>query len=74
MNDLPTAVFGADSVPYEDSFLLVGGADYYSYQTLDTILNYIPINDTWIEMPSKLKTPRVYPTVIPVKRSIFPSC
>ena len=74
MNDLPTAMYGADSVPFGDAFLLVGGADYNTAQTLDTILSYNPNDDTWIEMPSKLTTPRVYPTVIPVKRSIFPSC
>ena len=63
MNDLPIEVYGADSVPYEDSFLLVGGADYTTSQPLDTILNYIPSNDSWIEMPSKLNNARVYPTV-----------
>ena len=72
-NDLPIALFGAASVPYNDSFLLVGGREC-GIQQLDTILLYIPESDSWVEMPSKLKTPRQLPTVIPVKQSIFPSC
>ena len=72
-NDLPFALKGAASVPYNDSFLLVGGYDYHTGY-LDTILQYIPESDSWVEMPSKLETPRRGPTVIPVKLSIFPSC
>ena len=74
VNNLPVLVFGADSVPYHDSFILVGGRDWNAIPPLDTILLYNPGNDSWVEMPSKLKTPRYYPTVIPVRPSMFPSC
>ena len=72
-NDLPIEIFGAASVPYNDSFLLVGGREC-GIQQLDTILLYIPESDSWVEMPPKLEIPRLDHTVIPVKRSIFPSC
>ena len=73
-NDLPTYIYNAESVPFGDSFLLVGGFDDSRYQLLDTFLQYIPANDSWVELPAKLKTPRADHVVIPVKRSIFPSC
>ena len=73
-NNLPMYITNPDSVPFKDSFLLVGGFDYSRDQLLDTFLQYVPANDSWIEMPSKLRTPRADATVIPVKRSIFPSC
>ena len=72
---MPIGIYNAESVPYGDSFLLVGGFDYYdNFQLLDTILQYIPANDSWVELPTKLRTPRADHVVIPVKRSIFPSC
>ena len=67
-------IYNAESVPFGDSFLLVGGFDSSRYQLLDTFLQYIPANDSWIEMQAKIKTPRADHVVIPVKRSIFPSC
>ena len=66
-------VYGAASVPYGDSFFLAGGFDGHA-RPLDSFLLYVPGNDTWVEMPSRMRTPRGYPAVIPVKRSIFPSC
>ena len=72
VNDLPTIRCCGDNVPFNNSFLLVGGVD--DTGVTDNILAYIPDNDSWMEMPSKLNTPKQYPTVIPVKRSIFPSC
>ena len=74
MNNLPYSIYGAASVPYNDSFLLVGGYSYDTFEELDTILRYIPENDVWVEMPVKLQTPRYRHTVIPVKQSIFNSC
>ena len=68
------AIYNAESVPFEDSFLLVGGYDNSKYQYLDTILQYIPSSDSWLELPTKLRTPRADHVVIPVKRSVFPSC
>ena len=73
-NDLPRGIYNAESVPFGDSFLLVGGYDSFEFELLDTFLQYIPANDSWVEMPAKLRTPRADHVVIPVKRSIFPSC
>ena len=73
-NDLPMDIYNAESVPFEDSFLLVGGYDHFQSEYLDTILRYIPANDSWLELPTKLRTPRADHVVIPVKRSVFPSC
>ena len=73
-NNLPYTLYGAASVPYNDSFLLVGGFTLDTFEYRDTILLYIPESDSWIELPTKLETPRYYHTVIPVERSIFPEC
>ena len=72
-NDLPIELWGADCVPYKDTFAMVGGngpADSYS----DAILLYEPTDDSWVVMEGALKTPKEFPTVIPVKRSLFPQC
>ena len=74
VNNLPLDLVHAESVPFKESFVLFGGLFYEDLQPLDTILHYIPSNDTWVEMNVRLRTPRGYTTVIPVKRSIFPPC
>ena len=73
-NNLPYPIEAAASVPYKDSFLLVGGYLYDTDEVLDTIIKYNPEDDSWLEMPAKLQTPRYWHTVIPVKQSIFNSC
>jgi len=73
-NSLPYGIGGAASVPYNDSFILVGGGDYDTGEYLDTIIKYVPEDDSWLEMPAKLQTPKAYHTVIPVKQSIFNAC
>ena len=75
-NFLPYEVTTADSVPYEDTFALVGGhmcLDSLCYDS-DDILLYKPTNDSWVVMEGALKTQLSYPTAITVKRSIFPAC
>ena len=67
-------ISNAESVPFEDSFLLVGGYDYSRDEYLDTVLQYIPASDSWLELPTKLRTARADHVVIPVMRSVFPSC
>ena len=59
-------------VPYQNSFLLVGGlvdggrsGDIYHYNAED---------DQWLEMESKLKTPRVDHVATLVRKSLFPEC
>ena len=72
-NSLPTVSHRASSVQYMDTFVVVGG---YSDGTgnLDTILKYNTNNDTWSELPEKLKKARSDHTAIMVDRSIFPEC
>ena len=71
-NDLPFEVIGADSVPYGDTFALVGGEIDGQYS--DAVMIYKPTDDSWVVMEGALKTPKYLPTVIPVKRSMFPQC
>ena len=73
LNDLPfEELYWAESVPYKDSFVLVGGRSLGG--SLDTILHYKPDEDSWIVMEGALNTPKEDVTGILVKRSIFPPC
>ena len=45
--NLPIDVYGGASVPYQDSFLVVGGYQYNSDEFLDTIYYYNPNVDQW---------------------------
>ena len=61
----------------EQSFAIVGGHKQEggsAEEDYDTILLYQPEDDTWMELPGKLKTPRSAPVVIAVDTSIFPQC
>ena len=72
-NDLPFDLYYVDSVPNEDTFALVGGK-IDDGQKSDAVLIYKPTDDSWVVMEGALKTPKYLPTVIPVKRSMFPQC
>merc|ERR1712218_318341 len=52
---IPASYEGAAVVPYKDSFFTLGGR-YYDATT--DVLWYDADNDEWIEMESKMKTPR----------------
>ena len=56
------------AVPFEDSFLVVGGYD------LDTIYKYEQETDTFELMESRLPYPVENPIAILVDVDIFPSC
>ena len=71
-NDLPFLLNYGDSVPYEDTFALVGGE--IDYKCSDAVLIYTPTDDSWVVMEGALKTPKRHATAIPVKRSMFPQC
>ena len=55
-----------------DTFVMVGGLvnDYFS----DKLRIYLPGNKTLVELPGKMKVPRMDTTAILVERSIFPPC
>ena len=44
----------ADSVPYQEAFLLVGGRSLETASDLDTVLYYDPRMDSWQTLPSRL--------------------
>ena len=71
-----SGVMGTDSVPYEDTFALVGGfrCQGKACGPSNAILIYNSSDDSWIEMEDALKTRLAYATAITVRRSIFPPC
>ena len=77
-NDMPIELSSSDSVPYEETFVVVGGQigdgspDHRVYS--DAILLYKPMDDSWDVVEGALGTPKMLPTVISVKKSIFPNC
>ena len=73
-NDLPFGLWGADSVPYGDSFVLVGGYIEPNDVESDAILLYKPMDDSWDVMEGALKTPKRYVKAINVRRNMFPEC
>ncbi len=55
---LPHDLRLAESVPFQDSFLIVGGdMDYNTGDSLDTIYYYNPAEDSWDLMDQKLSVP-----------------
>ena len=51
--DLPVSnqLYWGASVPYGDTFLIIGG---YDYEYSDSILSFDPTLDSWVELPQKL--------------------
>ena len=72
--DLPYGVAGGATVRTEQSFAIVGGFSMEMDQDLDTILMYQPQDNTWMELPGRLKTPRSGAMAIAIDPSIFPEC
>ena len=62
----------AVAVPYQNSFLLVGGYDGDMY--IGDIYQYSAEGDQWLEMDSRLKTPRSEHAALLVRQSLFPEC
>ena len=58
-------------MPYKDSFFTLGGR---YYDATPDVLWYDADNDEWIEMESKMKTPRSSHVALLVKESLFPDC
>ena len=70
----------AYDIRVDDTFVMVGGylTDYEGDGTegySDKLIKYLPENGgTFMELPSKMKLPRMGSTAILVDRSIYPSC
>ena len=73
-NDLPFEKYGADSAPYGDSFVFIGGKIEPDDAESDAILLYKPTDDSWVVMEGALKTPKRFVKAINVKRNMFPEC
>ena len=72
-NLLPKPIGEAAIVPYQTSFLLVGG--YNSNDGyIEDIYQYDAAIDEWIELEAKLKTPRSHHVALLVQPSLFPDC
>ena len=71
-NPLPKSIAYAASVPYDNSFLLIGGRDANGY--LADIYKYNPDNDEWTRLESELKTRRRSHVALLIPQSLFPEC
>ena len=56
---LPFEINRGTSVPYHESFLILGGRDDRGIEH-DEILYYDPIDDEWIVLEQKLAKPKMY--------------
>ena len=71
---LPKEIYQGASVPYQDSFLIVGGYNQeIEDDYLDSIYYYNPITDNWDEFDEKLTYKRRYFTAFLVPDS-FANC
>ena len=70
-NDFAPGIKLADSVPYNSTFLLVGGS---SQPTSSSVYMYQYKSDSWTELEAKLRAGREEVTAMAVKRSMFPEC
>ena len=65
-------------VPLDDTFLIVGGLDYYSSNpdpaSLDTIYKYNQADDSWTLQEAKLPYPVAKPVAMMVDIDIFSPC
>ena len=55
--DLPNPIAFGESVPFRNSFLIVGGSKGYRY--FDVIYEYNPENKDWMQRPQRLKKERI---------------
>ena len=78
-NPLPKRLSEAAVVPYEDSFLLVGGTNNLgppnSDQYFGDVYRYDAGKDEWAKLEgSELRTPRSDHVALLVPQSLFPEC
>ena len=77
-NPLPKRISEAAVVPYEDSFLLVGGTNNLGPPNSDRyfgdVYRYDRAKDEWARLTSELKTPRSDHVALLVPQSLFPEC
>ena len=74
-NPLPKAISDAAVIPYNNSFLLIGGeTDSLDSYFLTDVYQYNSVDDSWILLDAELKTARSGHVALLVERSLFPEC
>ncbi len=61
--DYPKSVFGASSLPYEDSFLVIGGVSQVAPQPTE-IYRYDATDGSWVDTGLRMAGPRKFPVAI----------
>jgi len=69
---LPEPITRASVVPFNNTFLVVGGFGNGEYS--GNIYQYIVADDDWFKMDTELKTPRSRHVALLVQQSLFPDC
>ena len=69
---LPIPIKQAAVVPFNNTFLLVGGCTDSEY--FGNIYQYNAVEDDWLKMETELKTPRCGHVALLVQQSLFPDC
>ena len=76
-NPLPNPIGGAAAIPFDNTFLLIGGLwGNYSADAiyLKDIYRYNGSDDKWIKLDSELKTGRYDHVALLVPQPLFPKC
>ena len=71
-NDFPGDISDADSVPFGETFLLVGGMS--GGANSDFIFMYSPTNDSWNYVEGRLESGKNKTTAMLVQTSMFSNC
>ena len=70
---LPKPIYAAAVVPFNNSFLIVGGSRSPQVY-LGDIYQYNAADGDWLKMETELKTPRKFHVALLVEQSLFPEC
>ncbi len=69
---LPQPIRQSTSVPYGNTFLLIGGNKDFHF--LDTVYEYVAESGTWKLHPTRLDTPKRNVGAMLVRKESFPTC
>ncbi len=69
---LPQQIGECASVPYENSFVLIGGIGSSGH--LDTVYEYEAETKSWKVHPKRLSRPKREMGAVGVRKEIFPKC
>ena len=72
LNPLPEALYAGASIPYEDSFLAVGGTLSNPSVESDKIYKYEPDTESWTTLPKTLDVGRGFAVAMLVPDAFCP--